>query len=89
MKDLIGKMVLIRTVTMYHIGVLNRIEPDVFVLTGAVWVANTGRFSEALSTGRCSEVEAFPIDDRVYVSRLALVDVVEWHHALPVSGSGS
>ena len=77
----IGKAYLIRTVTMADLGRLVAITDTDFVLEDASWIADTGRFSEALRSGTLSEVEPFP--DRVIISRAAIVDGAEWPHPLP------
>jgi hypothetical protein len=77
----IGKKYLIRCVTHFQVGLLTSITDSDLVLSDASWVADTGRFSEALLTGDLSEIEPFP--NQVVVSRGAIVDVCEWTHKLP------
>jgi hypothetical protein len=77
----IGTCYLIRTVTMIDLGRLVAITDTDFVLEDASWVADTGRFADALKTGKLEEVEPFP--DRAIVSRGAIVDGAQWIHALP------
>jgi len=81
MKELINEKVFIRTVTMYHTGRVLSIDDKFLVLEDAAWVADTGRFSNALKSGELSEVE--PVDGLVRVSLGAIVDVFEWKHELP------
>jgi hypothetical protein len=81
MEDMIGKSVFIRTVTMYHTGRIVAIDGGFLVLEDAAWVADTGRFSDALKTGELSEVE--PVEGLVRVSLGAVVDIFEWNHDLP------
>jgi hypothetical protein len=50
-------------------------------LSDAAWIADTGRWSAALATGKLSEVEPYP--DLCIVSRAAIVDVAPWLHPLP------
>lgn len=78
---LLGQNYLIRTVTMYHVGTLTEVYDQELVLEGCSWVADTGRFSNALKTGELSEVEVMP--GPVIVGRGAIIDVVQWPHALP------
>lgn len=78
----VGKNVFVRTVTMHYTGHLTRVTDGELVLTDAAWVADSGRFSEALSTGKLNEVEPFPAGE-VIVSRAAVVDVCVWAHDLP------
>jgi hypothetical protein len=81
MEDMIGRKLFIRTVTMYHTGRLVEVDDKFLVLRDAAWVADTGRFSDALKTGKLSEVE--PVEGLVLVSLGAVVDIFEWNHALP------
>ncbi len=73
--------VLIRTVTMIQVGRVVHADQDWIVLDDAAWVADTGRFHDALRDGTLSEVEPFPLP--VWVSRGAIVDMTEWTHDLP------
>lgn len=81
MDQLIGKNVFVRTVTHYYTGKLEHLTDGFMVLGQAAWIADTGRFSEALKTGKLNEVEPFP--GQVHVSLGAVVDISEWHHDLP------
>ncbi len=78
----VGNAVFIRTVTMHHTGRIAALDGDMIVLAEAAWVADSGRFSEALRTGALSEVEV-PPDGIVCIGRGAVVDVYNWKHALP------
>ena len=80
MKALIGKNVVVRTVTMYHVGRLTKVEDGFLTLEEAAWVADTGRWSEFLAKGTPEQVEPFP--GTCYVSVGAVVDVCEWSHDL-------
>ena len=77
----IGKSYLIRTVTMIVLGKLESVYETELVLSSASWVADTGRFYDALKTGKLNEVEPF-IDDAI-VGRSALIDATIWQHKLP------
>jgi len=77
----IGKSVLIRTVTHYHVGRITWLSDDEVVLEDAAWIADTGRFYTALEKGAFSEVE--PFMDGVTINRRAIIDVAPWKHALP------
>jgi len=56
----IGKNYFIRTATMNQIGRLVAVTPNELVLEDAAWIADTGRFTQALMTCAFSEVEMFP-----------------------------
>lgn len=78
----VGKPYFIRTVTHHLTGRLIDVTPKELVLEDAAWIADDGRFHDALKTGKLTEVEPFP-DGRVIVGRGSLIDAVEWKHPLP------
>ena len=77
----IGQSYIVRTVTMYYTGKLEAVYPGELVFSEAAWVADTGRWSTALSSGKLAEVEPYP--GPCIVSRAAIVDVAPWPHPLP------
>lgn len=78
----IGSNYFIRTVTMYILGHLAEVTSTELLITNASWVADSGRFHDALKTGVLDEVE--PFINPVIVNRQSIIDATEWHHALPV-----
>jgi hypothetical protein len=76
---LIGSRYFIRTVTMYYVGELVAIDDHEVTLRDAAWVADTGRFSDALRTGNVSECEPFP-DGVCGIGRGSIVDASIWPH---------
>ena len=72
----IGKNYFIRTVTHHHTGRLVEVTPTELVLEDAAWIADSGRFSDALKNSKFDEVEPFP-SGRVIIGRSALIDAVE------------
>lgn len=78
----VGKSYLIRTVTNYWTGKLVRLGPKELTLETAAWIADTGRFSQALGSGQFNEIE--PVKGSAIVGRGSIVDAVEWPHVLPV-----
>jgi hypothetical protein len=72
----IGANYLIRTVTMIDTGRLVEVTDHELVLEDAAWIADTGRFSDALRRCDFNEIEPFP-SGRVIVGRGAVVDAVE------------
>ena len=72
----IGANHFIRTVTMAYTGKLIEVHEHELILENAAWIADTGRFMQALQSGVFSEVEPFPLG-RVIVGRGALVDACE------------
>ena len=73
----IGKNYFIRTVTMIQVGRLIKVTEQELVLEDAIWVADTGRFTQALENGDLDEVETFPAGE-VIVGRGAVVDACVW-----------
>lgn len=69
----IGAIYLIRTVTMIDTGRVVRVTPTEIVLEDAAWIADTGRFADAVKNGNFNEVEPFP-DGEVIVGRSAIID---------------
>ena len=77
----IGKAYLIRTVTMHLIGKLKAINNKELLLDDAVWVADSGRFHNALKDGELNEIE--PFIDQVILNRDCIVDATIWNHTIP------
>ena len=74
----VGRNYLIRTVTMIDTGRLVAVTEHELVLEDAAWIADTGRFSNALKSLDFDEVEPFPTG-RVIVGRGAVIDGVQIH----------
>lgn len=72
----VGKIYLIRTVTMIDTGRLVAVTPHELILEDAAWIADTGRFADALRSMSFDEVEPFPAG-RVIVGRGAIIDAVQ------------
>lgn len=72
----IGKVYLIRTVTMTDTGRLVAVTEHELVLEEAAWVADTGRFAQAVAKAEFGEVEPFP-EGRVIIGRGAVIDAVQ------------
>lgn len=79
----VGQNYFIRTATMILTGKLIDYTEQELVLEQAAWIADTGRFSNALQTGEFSEVEPYPDDIKVFVGRAAVVDACEYNKLLP------
>lgn len=72
----IGKNYLIRTVTMIDTGRLVAVTEHELVLEDAAWIADTGRFAQAVENADFGEVEPFP-SGRVIVGRGSIIDAVQ------------
>lgn len=77
-----GDKLIIRTVTMTLTGRAVATSATWIVLDQAAWIADSGRWTTAIETGKLSEVE--PMGDGVRVARAAVVDVTPWKHELPM-----
>mgnify|MGYP001606216173 CR=1 FL=1 len=77
----VGNKVLIRTVTMMHTGLIVALTKEEILLDRAAWIADSGRFFDALSKGALNEVE--PFVGVVSVARGGVIDVCTWGHELP------
>lgn len=72
----IGAVYLIRTVTMIDTGRVVAASKQWIVLEDAAWIADTGRFSDALKSCQFNEVEPFP-DGRVILNATAIIDAMK------------
>jgi hypothetical protein len=70
----IGEKYFFRTVTLYYTGVLESVTDNELVLKQAAWIADTGRFNEAMETGEFNEVEVYPQDTSVILNRSSMID---------------
>ena len=83
----VGAAYLIRTVTHYWLGKCAYLDDKELVLTGAGWVASTGRYNETVRDGlkpRGNE-EFEPVPGEVIIGRGSIVDAVEWSHEIPTT----
>ena len=81
----IGKNYFIRTVTHHYTGQLVEVHPGELVLAKCCWIADDGRFSDAVKSGKFNEVEPFPADSQVIIGRGSIVDAVILNAELPAS----
>jgi len=72
----VGANYFIRTNTHHHTGKLVKVYPTELVLTAAAWIADDGRFTEAVATGEFTEVEVFPATAEVIIGRSSIIDMV-------------
>lgn len=79
----LGNKVYIRTVTHHYTGQIVALTESEIVLSDAAWIADSGRWATAFKTGELNEIEPYPDDVQVAVSRGAVCDVATWPHALP------
>jgi len=79
--DMIGQKWFLRTVTYHWVGLIISVTAEGwFELDNASWVADSGRFSDAIKKGTLSEVE--PVG-KAFVNSETCVDMIQWKHPLP------
>ena len=78
---LIGGAYFIRTVTYHLVGRVTHVLKDFLVLGDAAWVADSGRFTQAIRDGKLNEVEPVGV---AFVALAAITDAFPWKHPLPV-----
>ena len=76
-----GQKVIIRTVTHYYTGQVESIDDHWIALSDAAWIADTGRWAQALANGTLSEIEPYP--NGCWIAGGSVVDVAPWDYALP------
>lgn len=79
----VGLNYFIRTVTHHYTGRLVRVFPGELVLTDAAWIADDGRFMEAMRDGTFNEVEPWPDGRQVIVHRGGILDATAIPFKLP------
>jgi hypothetical protein len=77
----IGKCYYFRTVTHHQTGRVKAIVGKFVVLEDGAWIADSGRWKQAIETGKLDEVE--PVDVNMYVNTDSLIDAYDWKHSLP------
>lgn len=78
--DLVGQKLFIRTVTYHCTGKVIKRMGVFLQLEDGAWIADSGRFSDALKTGELNEVE--PVGT-MWVNLSSVVDFFPWKHSLP------
>lgn len=76
----VGDKLFIRTVTYHLTGEVEAVEGDWLQLKDAAWIADSGRFADALKTGKLNEVE--PVGT-AFVNLSTVTDAFPWLHELP------
>ena len=76
----VGDSYFIRTVTYHFVGTIKEIVGKWIILKDASWVADSGRFHEALEKGNLSEVEYM---DKAILSMDTITDATPWNSKVP------
>jgi hypothetical protein len=79
----IGEKYFIRTVTHYYTGYLLDIVGKFIILDDCCWIADTGRFMQAVKGGDFNEIE--PMGNSVIVNSDSIIDAVIANFQLPNS----
>ena len=79
----VGKNYFIRTVTHHFTGKLVSVTDTDLVIVDAAWIADDGRFAQAISDGKHNEVEPFPAGLPVIINRASIIDACEYRSPLP------
>jgi len=79
--DMVGQKFFFRTVTYHFVGKVVKRVGTFLQLENASWVADSGRFMQAIKDGTLDEVE--PLGEW-NVNIEAITDFGRWNHSLPV-----
>ena len=77
----VGSAYFFRTVTYHITGRVKAIVGKFLVLEEAAWIADSGRFSEAINKGTLNEVEPVGVD--MYLNVDSITDAFPWSSKLP------
>ena len=78
---IVGNAYFFRTVTYHLVGkVVAQHANNIIELDNASWVADSGRFMQAIKDGTLNEVE--PIG-KAYINLKSVTDFFPWTHPLP------
>lgn len=77
----VGDTLFIRTLTHHFTGKVARVHGAYLLLQDGAWIADDGRFQQAIDNGTLEEVE--PVQEPFWVNMESVVDVHYWRHALP------
>lgn len=80
LEDMVGEKFFIRTVTYHLTGRVKKVIGKIIELEEAAWIADSGRFMDAIKTGKLNEVE--PVG-KAFVNMDSIVDFFPWKHKLP------
>lgn len=75
-----GKSYFFRTVTYHLVGKVVKQEGNFVELSNASWVADSGRFMNAIKNGILNEVEPVGV---AFINMDGVTDFFPWIHTLP------
>jgi hypothetical protein len=80
LQDMVGEKFFFRTVTYHLTGRVKKVIGSILELENAAWIADSGRFMNAIKEGKLSEVE--PVG-RAFININSVTDFFPWKHPLP------
>lgn len=80
LQDMVGKKFFFRTVTYHLTGQVKKVIGSIIELENAAWIADSGRFMQALNDGTLNEVE--PVGS-AFLNINSITDFFPWKHKLP------
>ena len=80
LQDMVGEKFFFRTVTYHLTGRVKKVIGSILELENAAWVADSGRFMQAIKEGVLNEVE--PVG-RAFININSVCDFFPWKHELP------
>ena len=80
LSDMVGEKFFFRTVTYHLTGRVKKVFGSILELENAAWIADSGRFMQAIKEGKLNEVE--PVG-RAYININSVTDFFPWKHKLP------
>jgi hypothetical protein len=80
LQDMVGRSYFFRTVTYHLTGRVKKIIGNFFILEDAAWIADSGRFMNAIKEGVLNEVE--PVGEAI-LNISTVTDIFPWVHPLP------
>lgn len=80
LSDMVGEQFYFRTVTYHLTGRVKKVIGFILELETAAWVADSGRFMNAILEGKLNEVE--PVG-RAFINIQSVTDFFPWRHSLP------
>jgi hypothetical protein len=81
--ELVGQKLFLRTVTYHVVGEVTGVLGSMVTLKDASWVADSGRFGKAITTGEMGSGAEVEYLGDAYVNLDSVTDMYPWAHALP------
>ena len=78
--EILGKCFFFRTVTYHILGKVVDVHENILELENASWVADSGRFMNAIKEGKLNEIEPL---GKWFVNLDTVTDFGPWVHDLP------